>query len=36
MTLSIFTNINSLTAQNNLAKSQNAVSQATARLSSGL
>jgi flagellin len=36
MTLSIYTNINSLTAQNNLAKSQNAVSQATARLSSGL
>ena len=36
MTLSIYTNINSLTAQNNLAKSQSAVSQATARLSSGL
>ncbi len=36
MTLSIYTNINSLTAQNNLTKSQSAVSQATARLSSGL
>lgn len=36
MTLSIYTNINSLTAQNNLSKSQSAVSQATARLSSGL
>ncbi|MDQ6646539.1 MAG: flagellin/flagellar hook associated protein [Pseudomonadota bacterium] len=36
MSLSIYTNINSLTAQNNLAKSQSAVSQATARLSSGL
>ncbi|MFA6230062.1 MAG: flagellin [Rhodanobacter sp.] len=36
MTLSINTNINSLTAQNNLSKSQSALSQATARLSSGL
>ena len=36
MTLSIYTNINSLTAQNNLTKSQSAVAQATARLSSGL
>ncbi len=36
MTLSIYTNINSLTAQNNLSKSQSAVAQATARLSSGL
>ncbi len=36
MTLSINTNINSLTAQNNLTKSQSALSQATARLSSGL
>jgi flagellin len=36
MTLSIYTNINSLTAQNNLSKSQSALAQATARLSSGL
>lgn len=36
MTLSIYTNINSLTAQNNLSKSQSALSQATQRLSSGL
>ncbi|MEP7186496.1 MAG: flagellin [Rhodanobacter sp.] len=36
MSLSIYTNINSLTAQNNLSKSQSALSQATARLSSGL
>ncbi|MDE1893906.1 MAG: flagellin/flagellar hook associated protein [Pseudomonadota bacterium] len=36
MTLSINTNINSLVAQNNLTKSQSALSQATARLSSGL
>ena len=36
MTLSIYTNINSLTAQNNLNKSQSALAQATERLSSGL
>ncbi|MFC5580258.1 flagellin [Rhodanobacter terrae] len=36
MTLSIYTNINSLTAQNNLSKSQSALSEATQRLSSGL
>lgn len=36
MTLSIYTNINSLTAQNNLTKSQSALAQATSRLSSGL
>jgi len=36
MTLSINTNINSLTAQNNLTKSQSALAQATERLSSGL
>jgi len=36
MSLTIFTNINSLTAQNNLNKSQSALAQATERLSSGL
>jgi flagellin len=36
MSLVINTNINSLTAQNNLSKSQSALSQATERLSSGL
>ncbi|WP_243039285.1 flagellin [Dyella sedimenti] len=36
MSLVINTNISSLTAQNNLTKSQNALSQATQRLSSGL
>ncbi len=36
MSLSIYTNINSLTAQNNLTKSQSALAQATQRLSSGL
>ncbi|MDE3072359.1 MAG: flagellin/flagellar hook associated protein [Pseudomonadota bacterium] len=36
MSLTIYTNINSLTAQNNLNKSQSALAQATERLSSGL
>ncbi|TAL86744.1 MAG: flagellin/flagellar hook associated protein [Rhodanobacter sp.] len=36
MALTIYTNINSLVAQNNLNKSQSALAQATERLSSGL
>ncbi len=36
MSLTIYTNINSLVAQNNLNKSQSALAQATERLSSGL